>query len=175
MSPQRSWYLIHTKSRMEKKAEENLNRQGYDTYLPMMKSTRRRNGKYIAVTEAFFPRYLFIQLNTETDNWSPIRSTLGVSGLIRFGGMPAVVPGQLVDELQKNENEHGLQQFYREKLMHGDNVTIINGPFTGRQGIYQQKKGAERVAILLNVVGGGGGTQVILNEREILLDRQRLI
>ena len=98
-SQTRSWYLVVTKPQSEFKAQENLQRQGYETYFPLIQTNRRRNGKNVKRTEAFFPRYLFISLDKETDNWSPIRSTIGVAGLVRFGGMPAVVPENMITNL----------------------------------------------------------------------------
>ena len=56
MSRKRSWYLVHTKPRQENLAQENLERQGYETYLPRVYQTRRRNGRYVKTMEAFFPR-----------------------------------------------------------------------------------------------------------------------
>jgi len=57
----RSWYLIVTKPQSEFKAQENLLRQGYETYLPLVQTSRRRNSKNIKRTEAFFlVTYLFL-------------------------------------------------------------------------------------------------------------------
>ena len=153
MSNPRSWYLIQTKPRMEKHAEENLNRQGYETYLPMVKSQRRRNNRYIKVMEAFFPRYLFIHLSTKTDNWAPIRSTLGVSHLIQFGGIPAIAPGSLIELLKANEDELGFQDIEKKEMNTGDKVNIIDGPFAGYSGVYNKQKSADRVIVLLDIVG----------------------
>ncbi len=161
----RSWYLVVTKPQSEFKAQENLLRQGYETYLPLVQTSRRRNGKNIKRTEAFFPRYLFISLDKETDNWAPIRSTIGVAGMVRFGGMPAVVPEAMIDNLKKSENEFGLQLFEKKKLKLGDKVEIIDGPFEGYKAIYQKIKSADRVSVLLDIVGKN--TQVILNTHEI--------
>lgn len=167
MLEQRSWYLIHTKPRMEKQAEENLNRQGYETYLPMITTRRRRNSRYITLTEAFFPRYMFIYLNTHTDNWAPIRSTLGVSRLIQFGGIPATAPLELIKSLQANEDELGFQETEIKEMKTGDKVNIIDGPFAGYSGIYNKKKSTERVTILLDIVGKR--SEVTISEHALLL------
>ena len=160
-----SWYLIFTKPRSETKAQENLNRQGYHTYLPMVHEYRSFNGKNIKVAEAFFPRYLFIDLDPD-DNWSPIRSTLGVSHLVRFGGIPAVVPDDLIASLKANEDKStGLQQLVVDKFKPGDSVTVLSGPFAGFHGIYQQLKGPERVIVLLDIIGRS--TKVIMDMREL--------
>lgn len=163
----RSWYLIITKPQSEIKAQENLLRQGYETYLPLVQTLRRRNGKNIKRTEAFFPRYLLISLDKKTDNWSPIRSTVGVVGIVRFGGMPAVVPNTILDNLKKNENEFGLQSIENKVLNQGDKVKIIDGPFEGYKAVYQKMKSTERVSVLLDIVGKN--TKVILGVNELEL------
>ncbi len=167
MSAQRSWYLIYTKPRMEKQAEENLNRQGYETYLPMVKTRRRRNSRYINVVEAFFPRYLFIHLSSTNDNWAPIRSTFGVSRLIQFGGIPAIAPAELIRLLKANEDELGFQGGGQKEMKVGDKVEIIDGPFAGYHGIYNKKKSTERVSILLDIVGKR--SEVNISEHDLQL------
>ncbi len=161
----RCWYLVVTKPQSEFKAQENLMRQGYEIYLPLVQTSCRRKGKNVKRTEAFFPRYLFIHLDKEADNWSPIRSTIGVAGMIRFGGMPAVVPESILDNLKKNENEFGLQSIEKKELNLGDKVEIIDGPFEGHKAVFQKMKSADRVSVLLDVVGKN--TQVILSMHEL--------
>ena len=161
----RSWYLVVTKPQSEFKAQENLLRQGYEIYLPLVQTLRRRNGKNINRTEAYFPRYLFISLDKQTDNWSPIRSTIGVAGLIRFGGLPAVVPKDLIENLKNNEDDFGLQLTQKKELKQGDKVEIIDGPFEGYKAVYQKMKSTERVSVLLDIVGKN--TQVTLSVHEL--------
>lgn len=164
-SHKRSWYLVVTKPQSEFKAQENLLRQGYETYLPLVQTSRRRNGKNIKRTEAFFPRYLFISLDKENDNWSPIRSTIGVAGMVRFGGMPAVVPELMIENIKNNEDEFGLQNLKKKELITGDSIGIIDGPFAGHKAIYQGMKSSERVSVLLDIVGKN--TQVTLSVHEL--------
>ena len=76
------WYAIHSKPRQEERALDNLQRQGFEAWLPMLTVEKVLRGKLVQVTEPMFSRYLFIRLDTEQTNWSPIRSTLGVSRLV---------------------------------------------------------------------------------------------
>ena len=78
------WYLLYAKPRQEKIAVENLQRQNYAVYFPQVSMWRTRRGVRQKVVEPLFPRYLFIHLDSHTDNWAPIRSTLGVMSLVRF-------------------------------------------------------------------------------------------
>jgi len=169
MSRKRSWYLVHTKPRQENLAQENLERQGYETYLPRIYQTRRRNGRHVKTIEAFFPRYLFIHLDSETDNWAPIRSTIGVSKMIRFDGIPAMVPEQLIQALKGNDDADGVQRLNQKNLIRGDKVTIIDGPLAGYQGIYQQQKSSERVAVLVDLVGKNTLLNISVHDLQIAL------
>lgn len=96
------WYVIHTKPRQEQRALENLQRQGFEAWLPMIALEKVRRSRLTQVTEPMFSRYLFIRLDTTQTNWSPIRSTLGVSKLVSFGNVPAAVPDALIDMLRES-------------------------------------------------------------------------
>src|SRR5215210_7146750 len=92
----KGWYLVYAKPRQESVAQTNLVRQGYETYLPLVRQTVKRQGRRVTVVGPMFPRYLFIRLDTQSDNWAPIRSTLGVVSLVRFGQQAPQVPDALV-------------------------------------------------------------------------------
>jgi transcription antitermination factor NusG len=83
---QTHWYPIHTKPRQERRALDNLQHRGYPCYLPMFPVQKIRRAKLTTVEESLFPRYLFIQLDIGPKglDWGPIRSTMGVSRLVRF-------------------------------------------------------------------------------------------
>ncbi|MBI5752538.1 MAG: transcription/translation regulatory transformer protein RfaH [Hydrogenophilales bacterium] len=151
--PQKSWYLIYTKPRQEALAQENLVRQGYGVYLPKVRLMRRRRGKQEAVVEPLFPRYLFIHLDTQSDNWAPIRSTFGVASLVRFGSEPAQVPDELVARLKSQEGQEGLHEWAEPKMKVGDRVRVAEGPLKGVEGILLAKTGQERVMLLLEMLG----------------------
>ena len=100
-----AWHLVHTKPRQEQVALVNLQRQGYECYLPQLRVEKRSRSKVQAVTEPLFPRYLFIRLDSSDQgkSWAPVRSTLGVARLVRFGDRPAVVQDDLVALLRQRE------------------------------------------------------------------------
>jgi len=148
----KAWYLIYTKPRQEQIAKENLTRQGYSVYLPLVRQLRRRAGRRVGLVGPLFPRYMFIRLDTTSDNWSPIRSTLGVSTLVHFGFQPATVPDDLVALLSASENPEGLHETGRA-LRPGDKVNIEDGPMAGYEGIFLAASGRERVLVLLEIMG----------------------
>ena len=149
----RSWYLVYTKPKQERLSQENLQRQGYETYLPLIRGRKRRQGKITQVIEPMFSRYIFIKLNTVTDNWSPIRSTLGVTGIVRFGLQPTAIPENLIKAIKAKDNEEGIQDAAVQQLNEGDKVRIAEGPMYGYEGIFVNKSNQERVTILLDIIG----------------------
>lgn len=72
---------------------------------------------------------------------------------MRFGGMPATVPSEVMTTLlaleQNSENQHTTQPTFSA----GEKVTISEGPFTGLQAIYNMPKGEERCLIFLDMLG----------------------
>ena len=146
------WYLVHTKPRLEKCALENLERQQYRCYLPMLSTEKLRKGKLELVDEPLFPRYLFIQLDTglSAPSWSPIRSTKGVNKLVSFGFEPAKVANELVDLLMTQEQT--LRETPQALFSPGERVKVTQGPFAGIEGVYQMTDGERRVMVLIELM-----------------------
>ena len=148
-----SWYLVYCKPRQERVAKTNLERQGYLTYLPLIRMPRRRHGKRILSIEPMFSRYLFIRLNKISQNWSPIRSTLGVVSLVRFGQEPSAVPAGLIDTIRGRDDAEGIQELPLEDFKQGEVVRIMEGPMRGYQGIFLARTAKDRVVVLLEIMG----------------------
>jgi transcriptional antiterminator RfaH len=146
-----SWYLVHTKPRQEVVALNNLVRQGYHCYLPTLHVEKIRRRKIEVVVEPLFQRYLFIRLNDSGSgkSWSPIRSTVGVSQLVRFGNTTSKVSDDLVQLLHDRESGKCVQKLFQ----HGDAVEIMEGAFAGVSAIFQTQDAERRSIILLDILG----------------------
>lgn len=162
----KSWYLVYAKPRQEELALTNLVRQGYGAYLPRVREARKRQGRRIMVVEPLFPRYLFIYLDTHTDNWGPIRSTLGVASLVRFGQEPARIPHELIDFLKAREGEAGLHEWAEQNYRAGERVRVAEGAFRGYEGILLARNSRERVVVLLDILGRKVRTKVDMSQLE---------
>ena len=146
------WYLIHTKPRQELRALENLERQGYECYLPLLPTEKIQQKLVAIVDEPLFPRYLFIRLDSSQSgkSWAPIRSTLGVSKLVTFGMEPAKVDHALIEFLRESEAKISEQP---QRLFDvGDRVLVTDGPFAGIEAIYQVSNGEGRVMVLIELL-----------------------
>ena len=148
----KQWYALMSKPQKDAYAEEQLNNQGYKTYRPLAMRERLRRGKKIKVTESLFPRYLFINLDAVNDNWAPIQSTYGVSGMVRFGDLPLSIPASLIDQLRIQENQFAERAVDLDQFQSGDIVTIGSGSFEGLNAVFERYSGEERVILLMNIL-----------------------
>jgi transcriptional antiterminator RfaH len=143
---EKRWYLVQCKPKQDYRALENLQCQGYKCLLPTHQFQQLRNGNWQNREEPLFPGYLFIELDAVQDNWMPIRSTRGVSQIVRFGQSPLPVPTSVINRFidQKQPADHELKR--------GDKVVIDCAGCTRIEAIFLAKDGMERVLLLLKLM-----------------------
>jgi len=150
------WFVIQTKPKQEFRALENLQNQGFEVYLPIHNVEKLRRSQIQVKQEPLFSRYLFIRLDQILSNWGVIRSTRGVSQLLRFGidAQPSVVDDQVILFLRTKlaDLEPTKTLFVDQEL-----VQVKAGPFTGLEGFYQKliqtSSGETRALLLIEVLG----------------------
>jgi transcriptional antiterminator RfaH len=142
-----SWHLVQAKPRQEFRALEHLENQGYACFLPTLHMEKIVRGKLETSVEPLFSRYLFVRLSMDDCNWSPIRSTRGVSKLVAFGGRFATLPDACVEALREAQSSIPQRLFQS-----GERVTITHGPFSGLEGIYQMSDGEARALVLIELM-----------------------
>lgn len=148
-----AWYLIYTKPQQERVARDNLDRQNFHTYLALVRKRIRRGRQFHHRIEPLFPRYLFIRLSESTDDWGPIRSTIGVANLVRFGDKPASIPDALVLALKAHEGDEGVHELPAQELKAGERVRFVEGTLSGYEAIFETRTSSERVIVLMDIAG----------------------
>jgi transcriptional antiterminator RfaH len=140
------WHVVHTKPRAEARALENLERQGFEVFLPMITLQKVRRAKLASITEPMFSRYLFLRTTPRMEDLSVVRSTLGVSHLVRFGTVPAKVPHAWVEAMR-------VQPAVQE-TMHkpGDKVLLAGGMLKGLEAVYMHTDGEMRAMVLIDLL-----------------------
>jgi transcriptional antiterminator RfaH len=149
------WYLVHTKPSREALAQDNLERQGYEVYCPRIRQRVRWRERARERITALFPRYLFLHLDEGRQSLWPVHSTIGVATVVRFGFQYTVVPESVIRELQQRANpDTGLHQLTSASMLaRGAKVRFSAGAFDGLEGIFQRPAGADRVVVLLSLLG----------------------
>jgi transcriptional antiterminator RfaH len=161
----RRWYVARTKARSELRAEVHLRRQGFEVYLPQYGRQRRHARRTDVVKSPLFPRYLFLQMDLSSSRWHTVNNTVGVHSLLCHGGMPAVVPEGVVEELRARETGDGLVSLRSLTVLEpGERLRIVGGPLRDRVGVYEKMTGGERVVLLLRLLGQEVRVDVPLSE-----------
>ena len=146
------WYLIQFKPNSHRLAERNLQRQKFETFLPMQKITKRKESRFVSDFKPFFPGYMFVSVNSEMAPWRTINSTMGVSKLVNFGGKPNPLPLQLITALKLRCDASGtmlpLNSFTR-----GDHIEILTGPFANFIATVDTIDPKQRIWVLLEFMG----------------------
>jgi len=150
----RRWYVVHTHPGGESRASANLERQGYEVYLPRYRKWRRHARRAEIVAAPLFPRYLFAGFDVERDRWRPVLSTFGVCGLVSRGGMPAAVPEGIIESIKDREDADRFVDVARQAaFQRGDSLEITAGPFANHVARFEGLSGEQRVIVLLELLG----------------------
>tara|TARA_B100000575_G_C23056660_1_gene608313 strand:+ start:73 stop:618 length:546 start_codon:yes stop_codon:yes gene_type:complete len=145
------WVLIYTKARQEIKANENLKKQGFKTFLPLIEPNNKDTDN---CPIPVFPRYFFAQIDLKLDNWTVINSTYGVNQIVMFSEKFTSIPNDIIKLIQNKLDESDI---YKEEVsvvdyQKGDSVCIKEGRLAGIDAIFLSRKSQDRVRLLLKLL-----------------------
>ena len=149
----KKWFIAQIKPNSYHTAIQNLERQGFETFLPMMEITQRQKNKFVVKNVYVFPGYMFVCFDPHTITWTKINSTYGVSKILTFSNKPAEISSDLILEL-KNRYEIKSNSMQKEKLQKGDSIKFYTGPFADLIAKVESVDEKNRIWILLEAMGG---------------------
>src|SRR6266496_5447902 len=142
------WYVIHTRSRHEKRVGEQLQLKQVETFLPLYRSKRNWNGRHAEVDLPLFPGYVFVRI--------PLAERLsvltlgGVAGLVSFQGAPAPLPDVELERLRAC-----LSLTAAEPVPYfnpGSRVRIVSGMLEGLEGVILRQNGQARFVLSIDMI-----------------------
>src|SRR5471030_1948927 len=110
ITPERSWYAIHTYEGYEnavlrnlKQRIESLGMQDriFNVIVPMEKKIKIKAGKRVEVEEKVYPGYVLVDMIVTDDSWYVVRNTPRVTGFVGAGVNPVPLNQAEVDSLFK--------------------------------------------------------------------------
>jgi len=149
----KKWYIAQIKPNSYDTAIQNLERQGFETFLPKMERTQRQKNKFVYKNVYVFPGYMFVCFDTRIITWTKINSTYGVSKILAFNNKPSEISFDLIVEL-KNRYEMNSNLTKKEKLQKGDSIKFFAGPFSDLIGKIESVDENNRIWVLLEGMGG---------------------
>jgi transcription antitermination factor NusG len=146
------WFAVHSLPLRECYAESNLKNQGFRTFMPKRHKTVRHARRLTTVEAPFFPRYLFVVLHLDRDQWRKVNGTFGVARLIMGGEQPRPVPYGVVEALTASADTRGILHL-DERLKIGSRVRLLAGPFAEELATLEHLDELGRVRVLVEIMG----------------------
>jgi transcriptional antiterminator RfaH len=144
------WRLLQTKPCQERKAENNLRTQGFETFLPLTNKIRKAG--FTQNYSPLFPSYLFSRFSPEFI--TTVKSTYGVAYPIMRGSELAEVDERVIQEISRRIDAAGFINLDAEadaelaKLQFGQEIRIKSGAWSDWHGIFQRHEHGRIVALL---------------------------
>ena len=160
----KKWLVVQIKPNAYDMAIRNLERQGFETFLPKMKATIKKENKFINKDVFVFPGYAFIGTNLEKSYWTKINSTYGVSKILAFNKKPSEISFDLIRAL-KDRYEDNINSIINEGLKKGDTIKFNNGPFADLVASIESVDAENRIYALLKVMGGNRKLEINSKEK----------
>jgi transcriptional antiterminator RfaH len=103
----------------------------------MLRAQKLRRRKWHWIEEPLFPRYLFVGASPE-QSWAPVRSTVGLTSLVKFGGVYATVPEALIELLRLGGDDPAV---HRPLFQQGQKLRIVAGPYASFEAVFEMEEG----------------------------------
>ena len=148
----KNWYVLHSKPRKESLVTAYLASQGIETFYPTIrvKPVNPRAAK----VQAYFPAYLFVNVDLAAVGVSILQWIPGAVGLVQFDSIPAPVPDSLIQQLKQHVAQvKPAENTFVDSLRSGDPIIITSGPFAGQAALFDHRlNGTQRVQVLLDML-----------------------
>ena len=164
----KKWYVLHTYSGYENKVKEMLEERvkAYkmeDSFGDILIPTEdveeiirgKKGEKHVKRTSKnFFPGYLLIHMDMNNETWHLVRNTPRVTGFIGGKTKPIPIPDDGIDGLIVKIKEGNLRPKVKLNFGKGDDVVIVEGPFSNFNGIVEEVKPEKaRLKVLVSIFG----------------------
>jgi transcription antitermination factor NusG len=141
-----NWYAIQTRSRHEKMVARQLEDNGIDSFLPVVKKTNRWSDRSKTVELPLFPGYAFVRSAASADERVRILKIPGVVNFVGAHGQATPIPeGQI--EAVKSLVSCDIPFTEHPHLRVGQRVRVQGGSLDGVQGILVAQNGRRNLVI----------------------------
>lgn len=146
----KNWYVFYTAPRAEKKAKTELEYQGFEVFLPIVKTMRKwKNRQRKIVEQVVFPSYIFV--NTTEDCLYKICQNRKIKTYIHCGGRPSVINIKCIEGI-KTMLSMSEEVAIENDFKNGESVRITCGPLSGYEGILVRQKTRTRFGMQIKEI-----------------------
>jgi transcription antitermination factor NusG len=152
-----AWFAIWTRSRHEQVVREQLERKGYEAFLPTITRWSRWKDRKKKIDWPLFPGYCFVRFDGG-DRLGILKCT-GVVNIVSFDGDIAPIPEQEIDGIRRLV-QSDLQYDPCPLIHEGMLVEVIHGPLKGVVGRLLRKGAHARLMLSVDLIGQAVSVEV---------------
>tara|TARA_B110000977_G_C10861379_1_gene409921 strand:- start:273 stop:752 length:480 start_codon:yes stop_codon:yes gene_type:complete len=156
----KNWIVATYKTNEVKRLESNLLNQKFDYYLPKITIKKTNSNPKV---EVLFPGYIFI--NTSFENYSALKYTIGIKGIVRFGDNIACIINEDIKAMQMVEETSKIDPIVSQ-IKIGQDALITKGSLTGSIVKVCSLPSKERVDVFLSFLGSM--RRVNISEKDLI-------
>jgi transcription termination/antitermination protein NusG len=126
------WYAIWTRSRHEQVVRDQIEKKGFEAFLPTVARWSRWKDRKKKIDWPLFPGYCFARFNP--DERLPILTCSGVVSIVSFDSEIAPIPEQEIEGIRRlvqSDLQYDPCPFIREGMI----VEVVSGPLKGVIGV----------------------------------------
>ena len=145
------WYAVYSRSRAEKKAATELEYQGIEFYLPLIKRLKQWSDRKKWVEEPLFRSYVFVHIE-QKDHYKVLQNPYLVR-YITFEKKAVPIPDQQIEAIKYFLEEKEPEEPENIEWIKGNRVEVISGELTGLMGELIEVHGKHKVKVQIDVIG----------------------
>lgn len=158
-----AWYVVHTYSGYENKAKlaleeriKSLKKEELfsEVIVPEENVVELVKGQKKTTKRRFFPGYMLVRMVLTDETWHIVKNTPKVTGFVGDKVKPVPVPESEVQKMTNRIAEGQAKPRPRVSFQEGENVRVIDGPFSNFNGVVEDvnpDKG--KVKVLVSIFG----------------------
>ncbi len=157
------WYVVHVYSGFENKVKKSMEERVASSphadkfgeiVVPTEQVVELVKGERKESSRKFYPGYILVRMELDEQTWHIVNDTAKVTGFLGGRNKPAPITDQEADQILSRMEAGKLKpqpKFYFEI---GDDVRVIDGPFTNFNGTVEEvnpEKG--KIKVLVSIFG----------------------
>jgi transcription termination/antitermination protein NusG len=158
-----NWYIVHTYSGFEHKAKlaleeriKSLKKDGFfsEIIVPEENVVELVKGQKRTTKRRFFPGYILVKMILTDETWHIVKETPKITGFVGDKVRPVPIAESEVQKMTNRIAEGQMKPKPRVSFSEGENVRVIDGPFSNFSGTVEdvnQDKG--KLKVLVSIFG----------------------
>lgn len=159
------WYAVHTYSGHENKAKlslleriktAGLQEQFGEILIPTESVIEMVRGNKRTTNRKFYPGYMFVQMELNDATYHLVKNTPKITGFLggEKGNKPTPVKDEEIVAINTQMTEGAIKPKPKVLFEEGENVRVIDGPFSNFAGIVEEVKAEkQKVRVLVSIFG----------------------